>query len=204
MGKAPKEGAQTNVTWLWKVPDMRTRVEFARRNAPGDIFTQIARFIVYYVSALLIFVLKPVDYVGRKLFSLAFHVGTVVGFFYVFGLLFFMLLSAVWIPFWALLVGSSWLWLRQPWTRPILLLPGMALSLALTVVLMLVPDPEKHPKYVTITQEWPLTWNLWYPPLVYFEEHNIWNPDVNPYEAERLYEIQQEQRREASRQDAGR
>ena len=79
------------MTWLWKVPDMRTRVAFARRNAPGDIFTQIARFIVYYLSSLLIFVLKPVDYLGRSIFKVAFHMGTVIGFFYVFGLLFFML-----------------------------------------------------------------------------------------------------------------
>ena len=191
------------MTWLWKVPDMRTRVAFARRNAPGDIFTQIARFIVNYLSALLIFVLRPVDYLGRSIYKVAFHMGTVIGFFYVFGLLFFMLLSALWIPFWGLLVGSSWLWLRQAWTRPILLLPGMAFSLALTVILMLVPDPEKHPKYVTIAQEWPLTWNLWYPPLTYFEEHNIWDPDVNPYEADRLFNVQKSQRQVATERDSG-
>ena len=182
---------------------MRTRVDYARRNAPGDIFTQIARFIVYYASSFFIFVLKPVDYVGRWIFSMAFHIGTVVGFFLVFPLLFFMILSALWIPLWGLLVGSSWLWLNQAWTRPILLLPGVTLSMALTVILMLVPDPEKQPKYVTITQEWPLTWNLWYPPLVYFEEHNIWDPDVNPYEATRLYETLQAQRKTANRQDVG-
>ena len=75
----------------------------------------------------------------------------------------------------------------------------MAFSLALTIILMLVPDPEKHPKYVTIAQEWPLTWNLWYPPLAYFEEHNIWDPDVNPYEADRLFNVQKSQRQVASR-----
>lgn len=189
------------MTWLWKVPDLRTRVDYARRNAPGDIFTQIARLVVYYASALIIFVLKPVDYLGRSIFTIAFHFGTVIGFFYVFGLLFFLVLSALWIPFWGLLVGSSWLWLKQAWTRPILLLPGMALSLALTVILMLVPDPEKHPKYVTIAQEWPLTWNLWYPPPVYFEEHNIWDPDVNPYEADRLFENLKSQREPAGERD---
>ena len=189
------------MTWLWKVPDLRTRVDFARRNAPEDIFTQIARFIVYYTCAFFIFVLKPIDYLGRSIFKVAFHVGTVVGFFYVFGLLFFFLLSAVWIPFWGLLVGSSWLWLNQAWTRPILFLPGMALSMALTIILMLVPDPEKHPKYVTIAQEWPLTWNLWYPPLVYFEEHKIWNPDINPYQADKLYNLQKSQRESAGEQD---
>ena len=181
---------------------MRTRVAFARRNAPGDVLTQFARFLVYYVSSLLIFVLRPVDYAGRTLFKIAFHVGTVVGFFLVFPLLFFMILSALWIPFWGLLVGSSWLWLKYAWTRPILLLPGMALSIVLTFILMLVPDPEKHPKYVTITQEWPLTWNLWYPPLVYFEEHNIWDPDVNPYEAERLFNMHKRQRQAATDRDS--
>ena len=191
------------MTWLWKVPDLRTRVAYARRNAPGDIFTQFARFIVFYTSAFFIFVLKPIDYVGRSIFKAAFHIGTVVGFFLVFPLLFFLILSALWVPFWGLLVGSSWLWLNQAWTRPILLLPGVALSVVLTVILMLVPDPEKHPKYVTIAQEWPLTWNLWYPPLVYFEEHNIWNPEINPYEADRLYEIQQSRRKVESPQDFG-
>lgn len=176
---------------------------YARRNAPDDFFTQIARFIVYYTAVLFIFVLKPIDYVGRSIFRLAFHVGTVVGFFLVFPLLFFMILSALWIPLWGLLVGSSWLWLKYAWTRPILLLPGMALSMVLTVILMLIPDPEKHPKYVTITQEWPLTWNLWYPPLVYFEEHNIWNPDINPYEADRLFNLQTSQRQATGDQDSG-
>ena len=181
---------------------MRTRVDFARRNAPGDIFTQLARFIVYYVAAFIIFVLRPVDYVGRSIFKLFFHIGTVVGFFLVFPLLFFFLLSALWLPFWGLLVGTSWLWLRQAWTRPILLLPGVALSMALTVIIMVVPDPEKHPKYVTIMQEWPLTWNLWYPPPVYFEEHNIWDPEVNPYEADRLYENLKSQREAAGDPDS--
>ena len=181
---------------------MRTRVDFARRNAPGDIFTQIARFIVYYAAAFFIFVLKPVDYVGRWIFSMAFHIGTVVGFFLVFPLLFFFHLSAVWIPFWGLLVGSSWLWLNQAWTRPLLLIPGVALSTVLTVIIMLVPDPEKHPKYVTIMQEWPLTWILWYPPPVYFEEHNIWDPDVNPYEADRIFENLKNQREPAGEQDS--
>ena len=189
------------MTWLWKVPDMRTRVDFARRNAPSDIFTQIARLIVYYAASFVIFVLKPVDYVGRLIFSIFFHIGTVVGFLLVVPLLFFFLLSAAWIPFWGLLVGTSWLWLRQAWTRPILLLPGVALSLVLTVILMLIPDPEKHPRYVTITREWPLTWNLWYPPLVYFEEHNIWNPEINPYEADRIYEIEKSRREAAGEQD---
>ena len=174
---------------------------FARRNAPSDIFTQLARFVVYYTSTLLIFVLRPVDYLGRKFFDVFFQIGRVVGFFFVFGLLFFMILSALWIPFWGLLAGSSWLWLKQGWTRPILLLPGMALSLALTVILMLVPDPDKQPKYVTIAQEWPLTWNLWYPPRAYFEEHNIWDSDVNPYEAERLFNYYKSQREAAGKQD---
>ncbi len=192
------------MTWLWTVPDLKTRIDYARRNAPGDMFTQFARFVVYYAAAFFIFVLKPIDYIGRSVFSFAFHIGRVVAFFYVFGLLFFFLLSAVWIPFWGLLVGSSWLWLNYGWTRPFLLLPGVALSMALTVILMLIPDPEKQPKYVKITQEWPLSWNLWYPPRVYFEEHKIWNPDVNPYEADRLFEMQQEQLKTTGRHDLNR
>ncbi len=186
------------MTWLWKIPDMRTRVEFARRNAPGDLFTMIARFVVYYIARVLILVLKPVDYLGQSLFKIIFHLGRVLGLFYIGGLLFFMLLSALWIPFWGMLVGSSWLWLNYGWTRPILFIPGMILAVALTIVLMLVPDPEKQPKYVTIAQEWPLTWNLWYPPVVYFEKHNIWDPDVNPYEANRLFELLKGQKSERS------
>ena len=184
------------MTWLWKVPDLRTRIEFARRTAPQDVFTQIARLIVYYAAVSLIFVLTPVDYVGRSIGKAILSIGRVIGIFFVFGLLFFMLLSALWIPFWGLLVGSSWLWLNQAWTRPILLLPGVVLSIILTAVIMLVPDPEKNPKYVTLTREWPLAWTLYYPPPVYFEEHNIWDPDVNPYEADRLFRSYQKREEE--------
>lgn len=148
--------------------------------APGDIFTQVARLLVHRTTVFLAFILAPVDYAARAMGKLS-----VV--FIAWGLLLFLLLSILWLPFWGLLVGSSWLWLNQAWTRPILLLPGAALCMVLTVFLMLVPDPQKHPRYVTLTQEWPLTWTLWHPPFVYFKEHNIWDPEINPYEAERLF-----------------
>ena len=173
------------MTWLWKVPDFKTRVAYARRTAPGDVFTQLARLLVNPITILLALVLAPVDYAARQL-------GRLSVIFVGWGLIFFFFLTLLWFPLWGMLAGSSWLWLNYAWTRPLLLLPGAALSIVLTVFLMLVPDPEKHPKYVTIAQEWPLTWLLWRPTFAYFDEHGINDPDINPYEWERLFGDQTE------------
>lgn|GEM_PF-1473051 len=168
------------MTWLWKVPDLRTRVAFARKTAPGDIFTQLALVILHPITALLAMILAPVDFAARQLGKLSLV-------FAAWGLIFFFVLTALWMPFWGMLTGSSWLWLNYPWTRPILFLPGAALSIVLTVFLMIVPDPQKHPKYVTMAQVWPLTWQLWHPPLAYFEEYGIDDPDLNPYKVDQTF-----------------
>lgn len=174
------------MTWLWKVPDLRTRLEFARANAPSDTFTQAACLIVYHTVRFLALVLFPIDYAARSLGKTFDKLGRFFGLFYVGSLLLYLLLSILWLPFWGMLVGSSWVWLNYAWARPILLLPGAVLSMAMTVFLMFVPDPQKQSGYVSFTREWPLTWTLWNPPQSYFQEYNILDPDVNPYEAERL------------------
>jgi len=182
------------VTWLWKTSDLKTRVAFARSSAPGDIFTKLARLIVNPITVFLVLVLGPVDFAARQLGKLSLV-------FAAWGLIFFFTLTVLWLPLWGLLTGSSWLWLNYAWTRPILLLPGAALSIALTLILIVIPDPEKHPKYVTIAQEWPLTWTLWHPPVAYFDEYDIKDPDINPYEWERLFGEQAKQEPTAGKYD---
>lgn len=174
------------MTWLWKVPDLRTRLEFARTNAPSDTLTQAACRIVYHTVRFIALILFPIDYAARSLGKLFDNLGRFLGIFYVGSLLLYLLLSILWLPFWGMLVGSSWLWLNHAWTRPILLLPGAVLSMAMTIFLMFVPDPQKQSGYVSFTREWPLTWTLWNPPPSYFQKYDILDPDVNPYEAERL------------------
>jgi hypothetical protein len=165
--------------WHWRVPDILDRIRWSRRNPPSDIFTLLAISIVYHLGKLIEVVMLPVDYASRKL-------GQLSVLFVGWGLILFFLMTALWIPFWGLLMGSSWLWLRYPLTRPLLLIPGVPFALILTIVLMLVPDPEKQKRYVSIAQVWPLTWNLWQPPEQYYIDEGV-SDDDNPYAWERAF-----------------
>lgn len=82
-----------------------------------------------------------------------------------FGLL-FVVLSIIWWPFLAFLLGTSWLWLRAWYLRPILLLPGVIVALVADLYVMFTPEPEKDAKVMKLSMadEWPLSWYLLRPP----------------------------------------
>lgn len=165
--------------WHWRVNDLAQRVSWARRNAPRDVFTFIAVFGVRPVASLITFSLQPIDRLARLL-------GRLSIIFVGWGLILFFFITVAWLPFLGLLAGSSWLWLRFPITRPLLLLPGSILSLTLTAFLMIVPDPEKKPNYVDIAKHWPLTWYIWRPPEQYYIDEGISDAN-NPYVWERAF-----------------
>ena len=156
------------MTWLWEVTDMDDRVQWVRRNSPDDFATMLARYVIVKVTLVMAYLLWPFDYVlrliGKGLARL------------VLGLLFLMILTAIWFPIWLTLVGTSRLWLSTTWTRPLLLLPGVVLAVLAHSYIMLIPDPQKEPKYVNLVREWPLSWLIWKPPPNYYEETGALRP----------------------------
>lgn len=72
---------------------------------------------------------------------------------------------------WRAILGASWLWLRAWYLRPLLLVPGVVISLLAHLYVMLAPEPERDAKYskLSISDEWPLTWYLLRPPAEYYE-----------------------------------
>ena len=149
------------IVYRWRAEDMDLRVSFARSIMPRDFFTLLALWIVRPVTAVLAFVLKPFDAIARLIGRLLTAV--------VVGLFVLMVLDGLWILIWGLLVGTSWLWFRSGWYRPILFIPGVALAVLALVFIKLAPDPHKEPSYIAMATEWPLTFKLWQPPVEYFE-----------------------------------
>jgi hypothetical protein len=132
------------------------RISLAHTFAPEDIFTKVARVLVP-ATQLPLMVLAPVEMVTTALG------GCLAG--CTFGLL-FVVLSIIWWPFLAFLLGTSWLWLHAWYLRPILLLPGVIVALVADLYVMLMPEPEKDAKYMKLSMagEWPLSWYLFKPP----------------------------------------
>ncbi|MDP7579756.1 MAG: hypothetical protein QGF12_09535 [SAR202 cluster bacterium] len=153
------------MTWLWKISDMDQRVEWAQQHSPTDVSTWIARQVINYVTLIISYILWPLDYVlrliGHGLGRLAL------------GLLFLLILTAIWFPIWLTLVMTSRLWLRAAWTRPILLIPGIVVTIFAHIYIMLVPDPQKGTQYVNLVRMWPLSYQIWQPPDSYFEDTGL-------------------------------
>ena len=81
--------------------------------------------------------------------------------------LFILVLSVIWLPFAAFLLGTSWLWLKAWYLRPVLLIPGVLVAVVAHAYVMLAPDSERDSKYtkLTLTDSWPLSWYLLHPPI---------------------------------------
>ena len=74
-----------------------------------------------------------------------------------FGLL-LLPLSAIWLLFLGFLLGSSWLWIKIPVSRPFLIIPGVLLATLAGVYVSLVPDMgEKYQKVLKMgmADSWP-------------------------------------------------
>jgi hypothetical protein len=133
----------------------------AKEYGPKDILTLTA-WVLAKSLALLSTLLLPVEMVttaiGGCLLALTF------------GLL-AILLTMIWLPLYALLLGTSWLWLKAWYLRPLLILPGVLVSFVADVFVMLAPEPEKGVKWakLALAHEWPLSWLLLRPP----EEYDI-------------------------------
>ena len=151
------------MSWLWDIDDFDTRVSFAREYSPVDFLTSLVRVVIMRVTLALSWVLSPVDklmqFIGHGLIAV------------VLGMLLLIVIHGLWFIVWLGLIGSSWLWLNRPWTRPILAVPGVLLAIFGHIFLLLVPDPHKNPKYNLVAQDWPLSVRLWKPTEAYFEAY---------------------------------
>jgi hypothetical protein len=128
----------------------------ARANAPKDFLTKLAIVLTKVLISPTLF-LTPI-----QIFTTSIG-GCLIGL--TFGAIAFVL-SIIWWPFMILLLGSSWIWLRSWYSRPILLFPGVLIALISHIYIMLAPDPEKDAKYtkLSMADEWPLSWYLLRPP----------------------------------------
>ena len=75
-----------------------------------------------------------------------------------------MLFSVIWLPFFGIILGSSWLWLKIPILRPILLLPGVVIAVVVNFYVALIPDmAEKYQKLIklAICDNWPYSHIVW-------------------------------------------
>jgi hypothetical protein len=141
---------------LERIHDVRERIGVAKANAPADIFTKFAKMLVKFTTSLLV-MLRPISRVTTAVCGCL--VVVTIGFLA-------LPISFVWLPFYYLLSGTSWLWLQAWYLRPILLLPGVIVALIADLYVMLMPEFERGAKItkLAICEEWPLSWYLIKPP----------------------------------------
>lgn len=143
------------------IADTEYRSSLAQEYAPKDIFTKTAILLVKVTTGILV-VLLPLQMlttaIGGCLITITFGV-------------LILLLTLIWWPFLALLLGTSWLWLHAWYLRPILLIPGVLIAFLADIYVMLAPEPEKDAKIMklSIAEEWPVSWYLLKPPAVYYK-----------------------------------
>lgn len=141
------------------IADMDYRINLAKAYAPKDILTKVAIVSVKATTSVFV-VLLPIQIVTTAIGGCLIAI--------TFGILIY-LLTLMWWPFLALLLSTSWLWLRAWYLRLILLIPGVLIATLADLYVMLAPEPEKDAKYskLSLAGEWPLSWYLIRPPAEY-------------------------------------
>ena len=79
-------------------------------------------------------------------------------------------LNLLWMPFLGFVIGSSWLWIKVPVSRPFLLIPGVLLSAIANLYVALVPDMgESYQKQLkmALCDNWPNSYLVWKVSLQY-------------------------------------
>jgi hypothetical protein len=159
--------------FAWRtISDIELRVELAKEYGLTAILTRIAWGLAKSL-AVITMLLLPLEMVttavGGCLLALTFGLLTIP-------------LTVIWLPLYGLLLGTSWLWLKAWYLRPILMLPGVLVSFVAGAFVMLAPEPERAAKWAKLAfaQEWPLSWLLLRPP----DEYDILaqTQDVGPKE----------------------
>lgn len=124
-------------------------VKEAQRIGPRDPLTLGA----YLINGGLRLILFPINLVLVPPCTFILGIGVMITFSAL-----LLLLSAIWFPLLGIILGSSWLWLRAPISRPVLILPGVIVAVVSDVYVSLVPDMgEKYQKLLKlgICDSWP-------------------------------------------------
>lgn len=141
---------------LERIIDIRERIAAARASGPSDIFTKFTKILVKFTTSFLV-LLSPI-----------YKITTAVG-----GCLVVVTIGVLalpilflWLPFYYLLAGTSWLWIKAWYLRLVIVLPGILLAVIADFYVKLMPDFERGSKRkkLAICEEWPLSWYLTHPP----------------------------------------
>ena len=93
-----------SLTYRWKPEDFSTRIEFAEKNYPSDLFTKLIRTIIPQLLIFCNFILNPINKlsygVGRLLTKL------------ILGLLILAIFDVIWLFFWLIIIGLSKSWMK--------------------------------------------------------------------------------------------
>ena len=63
------------------------------------------------------------------------------------GLIYVFIMTMVWLPFWGLIIGTSWLYQKVPILGIPLSLIGIPFVIIIDIFLQLMPNPDKKDKY---------------------------------------------------------
>ncbi|MFC2033813.1 hypothetical protein ACFLTT_00195 [Chloroflexota bacterium] len=145
--------------------DAEYRSRLAQEYAPKDIITKTAIILVKITTGILI-ILAPLELLISAISGCLMAIT-----FGAFTLILTFVLTPIWIPFFLILLGTSWLWLHAWYLRPILLIPGVLTAFLADIYITLAPEPELDARAMklSITEEWPMSWYILKPPAVYYE-----------------------------------
>lgn len=153
-----------SVTYRWNPEDFSTRIEFAEKNYPSDLFTKLIRTIIPPLLIFFNFILTPVNKIslalGRILTKL------------ILGLLILAIFDLIWLFFWLIVIGLSKTWIKFNLLRPLLFIPCIIIIPIANIYIYLAPDPHKHKNYWIILKLWPVTSIICLPPKEYFDSIN--------------------------------
>ena len=128
------------------------RLEMAKSH---ELFTNIAKNTNQAINNIIAIPLFPIQMVTTFTLGLLAQI--------TFGL-FLWLGSAIWIIFFALLLATSWLWLRVPLLRVFLFLPGILIVTISNIYACLMPcmgELDARKIKIDLCYIWPLSWNLY-------------------------------------------
>jgi len=121
---------------------------------PKDYLTQITFYLNNIVTAIISILLIPIvpfSTIGIGLIVLLTFS------------LFLLVISFVWMIFFALLISSSWLWIKFWILRPLLFLPGLIITITGMIFCSLMPDMgEKYQKIekMSLCNSWPYSYTF--------------------------------------------
>jgi hypothetical protein len=134
---------------------VRGLVAWARVTGPRSVLNRPA-IGLHFAFNLLYLPLLPVQLVSTFILGLLVRVTL--------GLLLIPLSVVLWWPFLGFLLGSSWLWGKVGLSRPVLLLPGVAVAEVASAVVGLMPSMgewQSRGMKLALCESWPHSLSLW-------------------------------------------